>query len=92
MGGTPPTKPDTSGDDDSDVVKCPNCACEFNENTLDVVKPGKPVQGGHDYEGADLDTSDSQHPVPGRLGTAHDAAMGDQVMGNLLANLKGGMR
>lgn len=90
----PPTAQDSreEGADDSDVVKCPNCECEFDETTQDVVKPGKPLADGSDYQGSDLDTSGSEQPVPGKAGTAADAARGDSVMGDLLANLRGGMR
>lgn len=81
---------DAPNGEDGDIVKCPNCACEFNEETQDVVKPGKPVEGGSDYDqGPDLEQP--QHPVPGRMGAAHDAAVGDSVMASLLSNLKGTM-
>jgi len=85
-----------SGDSDdalADIDTCPNCGCEFDDDSGKIVKPGAKVVGGpKDYEGADLDVGDSAEPTPGKLGTAHDAALGDQVMGNLLANLKGGIR
>lgn len=79
--------------DDSDVVECPNCACQFDERTGDVVKDGAKVEGGPvkpGYEGADLDASGSAEPVPGKLGTAHDASMGDAVMAALLSGAHGG--
>lgn len=74
----------------NDSVTCPNCDCEFDERTGDVVHPGKPLADGSDgYEGQGADLEVSEHPVPGKMGAAADAARGEQAIGNLLANLRG---
>jgi len=83
--------PDTEGSDDADGVECPNCKCQFDPATETVTKPGFPVVGG-EGEGMDLDTSGSAQPEPGPMGAAADASRGESVMGDLLANLRGGMR
>lgn len=87
----PPDSADSRDGENPDVVTCPNCDCEFDEHTLDVVTPGKPLAEpveGEGYQGADLDTSGSEHPTPGKMGTAADAARGEQAIGNLLSNLR----
>lgn len=71
-----------SAPDDSDVVECPNCQCQFNETTQDVVKAGLPVeQGPDDAQGVALATE----PPPG---DPRDAAYGDGIIGNVLAKMK----
>lgn len=81
---------DTSDSADSDVEICPNCACQFTDEDGDikVVKEGKPVQGGGDYKGEDLAVS--APPVPGQMGTAHDAAGGTDALTRALAGVLGG--
>lgn len=98
--GKPPDASDSrDGSDDATngetPDECPNCGCQFDPQTGDVVKQGAKVVGekpGQGYQGKELDTLDSAEPTPGKMGTAADAARGDSVMGDLLANLRGGMR
>lgn len=78
-----------------DVDTCPNCGCEFDEESGKVTKPGAKVVGGpkdgDSYQGRELDGLDSAPPVPGRLGSAHDGAIGTEAMAHLLGSLKGGL-
>jgi hypothetical protein len=91
---------EASGADDTpdDVETCPNCDCQFTDSDdgedPEIIKPGKKVEGdtsGYKNQGEDLDTSGSEQPVPGKMGTAHDAALGDAVMAQLLGGAHSGM-
>lgn len=92
-GDTPDGSGDGSGPDD-ETAKCPNCGCEFNDETQDVLKPGAKVVGGpkdgEEYQGKDLNSLDSAEPTPGKFGAAHDAAGGTEAMAALLNGLRGG--
>ncbi len=83
----------TDGPDD-ETAKCPNCGCEFNDETQDVLKPGAKVVGGpkdgDQYQGKELDTLDSAEPTPGKFGTARDASVGTEAMASLLNGFRGG--
>lgn len=89
--GTPDEKDDEAAED---VAECPNCGCKFDEASGDVVKPGAKVEGGQrstgaaGYGGKELDALDDAEPVPGKAGTAHDAALGDMVMSALMGGIK----
>lgn len=79
--------------EDSDVIECPNCKCQFNEETQDVVKPGLPLadpSGGQQPGGADLDVGDSAGPTPGPKGSAYDGTIGTQAATAALSGLFGG--
>jgi hypothetical protein len=83
--------------DNPDVAECPNCGCQFDETSGDVVKEGAKVVGHPDAQGPvaqgiDLDTSDSAPPVPGKYGSAHDGSQGTEAMAALLGRLGGGAR
>lgn len=85
---TPAEATDDSAQDGQDVAECPNCGCQFDDETGDVVKPGAKVvasKGSDAPEGVDLPLPDQ--PVAGRMGAGHDAAFGDAVLANALANL-----
>lgn len=76
---------------DGDTATCPNCGCEFDDETGDVVKPGAPVAGKN--EGADLDAyMSAPMPVgPSHYGTAYDAANGSKGLAASVASvLRGG--
>lgn len=86
---------DNASDDspDTDVETCPNCDCQFTDGDGDdskpeIVKPGKPLANDTSgYKGQDLDAIDSAQPTPGKFGSAHDGALGDQVMAQLLGGM-----
>lgn len=83
--------PENEQTDDKDTVKCPNCECEFNDETMEVVKPGKPVEGGYDEaknQGADLEIPDEPDGMT-HFGAAHDAAGGEAAITQALASALG---
>jgi len=97
-------KPDDGGADDApdkgddsgsaDIDTCPNCGCEFDDDSGKIMKPGAKVVGGpkdgEAYQGRELDAMDSAPPVPGKFGSARDGAVGTEAMAHLLGSLKGG--
>lgn len=97
-GGSPtlPTQengPDENQPDGSDEpVTCPNCKCEFDEETMKVTKPGLPLAdpsgGGEQPEGAELDMTGG--PVSGPKGSAYDGTIGQQAQTAALSALFGG--
>ena len=86
---------DDKGDDGKDIDTCPNCGCEFDDDTGKVMKPGAKVIGGpkdgEEYGGKPFDAMDSAPPVPGKFGSARDGAVGTEAMAHLLGSLKGGV-
>lgn len=91
---TGPDSGDPTDGPDDETARCPNCGCEFNDETQDVLKPGAKVVGGpkdgEEYQGKDLSSLDSAEPTPGKFGAAHDAAGGTEAMAALLNGLRGG--
>ena len=51
----PPAEEMAEGEGESMAgVECPNCQCQFDPDTQEVLAPGKPVEGGGYDEGSDL--------------------------------------
>lgn len=76
----PDPKDDRGEDEQPDVAKCPNCGCEFDDDSGDVIKAGAKVEGGpqsDDYGagspkqagGVDLDLPTPEPDAQAPIGT-----------------------
>lgn len=86
--GTPVNASDDAPETDptADVVECPNCRCQFDETSGDIVKEGAKVEGVPN-ENAGPDLTGSPEPTPGKFGTAADGARGSAEMTAMLGKL-----
>lgn len=98
--GAPPSQQDDSQDtgqdgDDStdsapdgsqDVATCPNCGCQFDDESGDVVKPGAKVEGGGDYGKGDATGKGPDLALPPTTPDAQ-APAGDGALAALLGPL-----
>jgi hypothetical protein len=80
---------DSQGADD-ETAKCPNCGCEFDDEDGKVLKPGKPVEGGSDYQHTDASGKGGPDLSLPQVSPDAQAPMGENAITAALAAVLGG--